>query len=194
MVNFKLGLAAISLVCGAASASASTITDNFAFFDSSNTVIANGSFSYNSSATGTIDYSNLSAFSINVLGQSYDLAFANSLLGDPSNYVYFGYDTTLNVFVPASVDGYAGPYSGILAANSGTSDNGFFIAPIAGQADPAGTGADGQVSAYNPFVTSFAVTQVSSIPEPSTWAMMLLGFAGVGFMVYRRKGKVPVAA
>lgn len=26
-------------------------------------------------------------------------------------------------------------------------------------------------------------------PEPATWAMMLLGFAGVGFMAYRRKAK-----
>ena len=25
------------------------------------------------------------------------------------------------------------------------------------------------------------------VPEPSTWAMMILGFAGVGFMAYRRK-------
>jgi PEP-CTERM motif len=28
-----------------------------------------------------------------------------------------------------------------------------------------------------------------AVPEPSTWAMMLLGFAGVGFMAYRRKTK-----
>jgi hypothetical protein len=28
------------------------------------------------------------------------------------------------------------------------------------------------------------------VPEPSTWAMMLRGFAGVGFMAYRRKQKV----
>jgi PEP-CTERM motif len=27
---------------------------------------------------------------------------------------------------------------------------------------------------------------VSDVPEPSTWAMMILGFAGVGFMAYRR--------
>ncbi|MDR3464473.1 MAG: PEPxxWA-CTERM sorting domain-containing protein [Xanthobacteraceae bacterium] len=27
---------------------------------------------------------------------------------------------------------------------------------------------------------------VSAIPEPSTWAMMILGFAGVGVMAYRR--------
>ena len=28
---------------------------------------------------------------------------------------------------------------------------------------------------------------VSAVPEPSTWAMMILGFFGVGFMAYRRK-------
>ncbi|SDJ61090.1 MULTISPECIES: PEPxxWA-CTERM sorting domain-containing protein [Bradyrhizobium] len=28
---------------------------------------------------------------------------------------------------------------------------------------------------------------VSDVPEPSTWAMMILGFAGVGFMAYRRR-------
>jgi len=30
---------------------------------------------------------------------------------------------------------------------------------------------------------------VAAVPEPSTWAMMILGFAGVGFMAYRRKSK-----
>ena len=29
----------------------------------------------------------------------------------------------------------------------------------------------------------------SAVPEPSTWAMMILGFAGVGFMAYRRSRK-----
>jgi hypothetical protein len=27
----------------------------------------------------------------------------------------------------------------------------------------------------------------SAVPEPSTWAMMILGFCGLGFMAYRRK-------
>jgi len=31
---------------------------------------------------------------------------------------------------------------------------------------------------------------VGSIPEPSTWAMMLLGFFGVGFLAYRRKSQM----
>jgi hypothetical protein len=30
---------------------------------------------------------------------------------------------------------------------------------------------------------------VSAVPEPSTWAMLVLGFAGVGFLAYRRKPK-----
>jgi hypothetical protein len=29
--------------------------------------------------------------------------------------------------------------------------------------------------------------QVAAVPEPSTWAMMILGFAGVGFIAYRRR-------
>jgi hypothetical protein len=31
------------------------------------------------------------------------------------------------------------------------------------------------------------ITLTAAVPEPSTWAMMVLGFAGVGFMTYRRK-------
>ena len=31
------------------------------------------------------------------------------------------------------------------------------------------------------------VPSVAAVPEPSTWAMMILGFAGVGFMAYRRR-------
>jgi hypothetical protein len=38
------------------------------------------------------------------------------------------------------------------------------------------------------------VNEVSAVPEPSTWAMMILGFAGVGFMAYRRKSKPSLMA
>ncbi|MGA2871884.1 MAG: PEP-CTERM sorting domain-containing protein [Verrucomicrobiota bacterium] len=30
-------------------------------------------------------------------------------------------------------------------------------------------------------------TTISAVPEPSTWAMMILGFCGLGFMAYWRK-------
>jgi hypothetical protein len=35
---------------------------------------------------------------------------------------------------------------------------------------------------------------VSAVPEPSTWAMMLLGFCGLGFMAYRRNAKPTLMA
>jgi hypothetical protein len=35
---------------------------------------------------------------------------------------------------------------------------------------------------------------VAAVPEPSTWAMMILGFAGIGFMAYRRKSKPALMA
>jgi hypothetical protein len=38
-----------------------------------------------------------------------------------------------------------------------------------------------------PFALRVGDLQIAAVPEPSTWAMMILGFAGVGFMAYRRK-------
>jgi hypothetical protein len=35
---------------------------------------------------------------------------------------------------------------------------------------------------------------MSAVPEPSTWAMMILGFAGIGFMAYRRKSSSALSA
>ena len=34
---------------------------------------------------------------------------------------------------------------------------------------------------------SLDAISIAAVPEPSTWAMMILGFLGVGFMAYRRK-------
>jgi hypothetical protein len=33
------------------------------------------------------------------------------------------------------------------------------------------------------------ISSVADVPEPSTWVMMILGFASLGFMAYRRKQK-----
>jgi hypothetical protein len=38
-------------------------------------------------------------------------------------------------------------------------------------------------------VGRFSVSTVAAVPEPSTWAMMILGFAGIGFMACRRRNK-----
>ena len=43
------------------------------------------------------------------------------------------------------------------------------------------------------FAIGGAVREPSAVPEPSTWAMTLLGFAGLGFAGYRqaRAGRAP---
>ena len=33
----------------------------------------------------------------------------------------------------------------------------------------------------------------STVPEPSTWTMLILGFAGVGYMAYRRRSPAALA-
>jgi len=44
------------------------------------------------------------------------------------------------------------------------------------------------------FALSGELDVAAAVPEPSTWAMMILGFAGVGFMAYRRKSKSALMA
>jgi hypothetical protein len=45
------------------------------------------------------------------------------------------------------------------------------------------------------FVVSGTITEgtgiTAAVPEPSTWAMMILGFCGLGFIAYRRKQNGP---
>jgi PEP-CTERM motif len=33
----------------------------------------------------------------------------------------------------------------------------------------------------------------AAVPEPSTWAMMILGFMGIGFMAYRKNSHTKMA-
>ena len=51
--------------------------------------------------------------------------------------------------------------------------------------DPSGEGPFGPP--LNESITNFAVA--AAAPEPSTWAMMVLGFLGLGFLGYRRKDR-----
>jgi hypothetical protein len=47
----------------------------------------------------------------------------------------------------------------------------------------------------NLLLTNFVVNEtVGAVPELSTWAMLIVGFAGVGFMAYRRKNQATLQA
>ncbi len=175
----------LGLALGATSANAATITDQFSFLDSSNAVVASGSFSYSSTATGTIGFADLSAFTFTAFGASYNLSYANGLSADPSNYLYFGYDTAAHQFVPTAINGYAGSVVGILAATDGVT--GFFVSPLPGQAI---SNDDGQIFEFSTNQAAYAVkfTQVSTIPEPATWALLMIGFIALaGFARGRQR-------
>jgi len=105
-------LGASLLISGA---NASTITNNFVFTDQSSAVVASGSFSYDSAKTGILGYSDLTAFSISLAGESYNLPFANSLFSGV-DYIYFGYNVSANTFTPGLAPSIYGDLRSILAA------------------------------------------------------------------------------
>jgi hypothetical protein len=81
--------------------------------------------------------------------------------------------------------GYGGP-NAFFTNNLGTSLVVNFITPIAASGGTDVFSLEEAVSLNNIVV---------GIPEPSTWAMMLLGFAGLGFVAYRKsRTKTTLAA
>ncbi|MGC1416749.1 MAG: PEPxxWA-CTERM sorting domain-containing protein [Candidatus Acidiferrum sp.] len=68
-----------------------------------------------------------------------------------------------------------------------------------GFADNAGTEVIGlNNAAWNAPADDTDTVTITAVPEPATWAMMLAGFAGLGFAAYRRsrrnRAATPVAA
>ncbi len=51
----------------------------------------------------------------------------------------------------------------------------------------------GNHTLVEPWLMLSDVQFLSAVPEPSTWAMMMIGFAGLGFLAYRRKNKLATA-
>jgi hypothetical protein len=117
----------------------------------------------------------------------FDVSFTHGLLL-PANHYFFVpqvevTDADGNFFwlsAPKPITGGTGPFVGDL--QSWTRDEGL-------DPDWLRVGADIVGGATPPtFNAAFSLTG-STAPEPSTWAMMLLGFAGLGFAGYRRGRK-----
>jgi hypothetical protein len=111
-----------------------------------------------------------------------------------SNGDQFPYDNRLFVpaNAPASTDGANVTYAGglVFQTASPSKQDVYFSAYNPGPNDTAIFYFAGYDRAYGALDT-FTVT---AVPEPSTWAMMLLGFAGIGFIAYRRKSKPALTA
>lgn len=99
-----------------------------------------------------------------------------------TNPNFLGYDVETNNFSTGSLFLSAGTY--YLTLQNGATTNNNYPNPFWDF-----TSANNEGTLNVTFQILGNVTGVSAVPEPSTWAMMILGFAGVGFMAYRRKSK-----
>ncbi|HWY84596.1 MAG TPA: PEP-CTERM sorting domain-containing protein [Roseiarcus sp.] len=72
---------------------------------------------------------------------------------------------------------------------------GTFINPFSQlNGDLANQGTASDITSFTQALEFTPASFTPSAPEPSTWAMMLLGFAGLGFLGYRQTAKARAAA
>jgi hypothetical protein len=102
-----------------------------------------------------------------------------SLTPPPFVGFYLGNGLSKVFTAPFPTDPAGGTEEYTFTFSPGYTSNGNYIASfdIFGQ-DP--------INAITPATGTIAVT---AVPEASTWAMMLLGFAGVGLLAYRRNNR-----
>jgi hypothetical protein len=82
---------------------------------------------------------------------------------------------------PSDASGYGGP-NAFYTDNTGTAVTVNFLTPI------ATGGGTSYFSLEEPVDLSAPPVVTPGTPEASTWAMMLAGFAGMGFIAYRKRG------
>jgi hypothetical protein len=165
---------------------ASATTINFVFSNGA-TQVAEGSFTYPTGSTGVLGYSDLSAFSIHfdIPNVSYDLAFALVNL----NYQYFAYDTSLQKFVSASVNGTVGAFLELLGSINNPLSNGFFFAPSSGDSY-----SEYSTRLFDSPYTAVAFSEATATPLPAALPLFASGLGALGLLGWRRKRKAAALA
>jgi hypothetical protein len=112
--------------------------------------------------------------------------------GNVSGPGYTNINYFINVFLPGdwTTEGTGtGDYQ-LLGIAPGFSNPTFTFDPITNTTTVSTSNPDyaGDGSSTNMDLTLFGLP-VAAVPEPSTWAMLILGFAGIGLMAVRRKSK-----
>lgn len=111
-----------------------------------------------------------------VAGQKYDISLLLSGDNRPGSAYVFDISIGGISWVTDGIDGSAG-------SNPGTVENYAFTATASSETLTLSQSSTTQAS---PIIDNLSI---AAVPEPSTWAMLFLGFAGIGFMSYRRKNK-----
>ena len=143
------------------------------------------------------------AFSHAVGGGAFDDQITFQLVGGPQ---FLTIASVTNNFANAAsqITGFTGSVFRIVGAIGGGDDI-RVIGPVAATAN-CGANCQGFGGSADPYrwkllprpyrhrwwlsrLRRHPVDVVSAVPEPSTWAMMILGFFGLGFMAYRRRNQ-----
>ena len=152
----------------------------------------------NDTVLGSITWTNnTSLFSQFALGVNYNfnITFSSPTTNGANQSFNLGVVQTFNPLGDLTF-GFGSSFAAIEGVNLGAdvalTDVHWMLAPNSGIFD--GThwynpeGHTGTLLLVGDFIDT-APTQVAAVPEASTWAMMLLGFFGIGFMAYRRKNE-----
>jgi hypothetical protein len=134
--------------------------------DTSNTFVA---FGGGNAPSGTL----MSTSFQTLLGQLYSVTFDYSALGggtEPLMFAVAGQNYTVNPVANSSLTFQQGGFT-FLGTGAATTFNVF----------------SGGVDNVDAIVDNITVSGPGAVPEPATWAMMLLGFGLVGFGMRRRK-------
>lgn len=180
-----LGSSAFFALAGLATAASAAVIDTFSFSNPSgwNAPINgfSGSFTGSVEASGLIELSDLSAFQI--IGG----VFGGSSL---SNLAFFDYDTGAGASSLGFINTLPAPIGVFSVTVCSGAPSVLSLACSNGGGNPVSTRAAiviGDSVVFTPDLTTVTlVSSVStSVPEASTWAMMLVGFAGLGLLRYR---------
>ena len=171
---FLAGAAAIAVVAGAGSVSAATIftplnqaalntfgTSNFGAIIT-NTGAFNHTFSFTTSAKNTASGS---VVTISLPSGAKDIDFSSVFL-DTFAFTQIGFDPNAETWQLTTATLAAGAHAIFVNGNVVTSGPGRAAASYAG------------------------TLNLTPVPEPATWTMMILGFGAAGSLVRRRRGSV----
>jgi hypothetical protein len=112
-----------------------------------------------------------------------------------------GVVTTVPAFAGFPLGVTSGSYSNTLDMTASSSYNPAFVTlnggSLATSFNTLLTGMEAGEAYFNIHTVNFPGGEIRgflhAVPEPSTWAMMILGFAGIGFMAYRRRKSAGLA-